>query len=329
MNKYLWLIVLFMLLFSCKSKKVSLAENDEQVDIPDFLEFFQPLKLPYHVTDTIFRHKEADTAVINNKLFTRLVPDTVLTRWFGKDGHPHLYAIGKIKVPRQETYLFVKGTTKDRRILYILCFDKKNHFSAARPILYSDNESGISGQASMDAKYTLTVSHQRKAADGQVLYKRDAYIFSEESGFILILTESNEKGTKIPPVYNPIDTLSRKHKFSGDYAQDKRNFVSIRDGKDATRFLFFVHFEKEDGTCKGELKGEGKFGSPGFAHYKSYSDPCAIDFSFGSGGLTLKEQGGCGVHRDIKCFFEGYYQRRKEVEKHGKAGKPKPPIKKT
>ncbi|HXO74160.1 MAG TPA: hypothetical protein VN824_02995, partial [Puia sp.] len=275
MNKYLWLIVLSALFFSCKSKKVSLAENDEQVGIPDFLELIQPLKLPYQVTDTIFRHKEPETSTINNKLFTRLVPDTVLTRWFGKDAHPHLYAIGKVKVPKQETYLFVKGTTKDRRVLYILCFDKKDRFSAARPILYSDNESNIRGQAGMDAKYTLTVTHQRKGGDGQILFKRDAYIFSEESGFILILTESNEKTTKIPPVYNPIDTLSRKHKFSGDYAQDKRNFVSIRDGKDPARCLFFIHFEKEDGTCNGELKGEARFSSPGVAHYKSYSDPCA------------------------------------------------------
>ena len=72
-----------------------------------------------------------------------------------------------------------------------------------------------------------------------------------------------------------------------------------------------------------ELKGEAKFSSPGVAHYKSYSDPCAIDFSFGSGGITLKEQGGCGVHRDIKCFFEGYYERR------SKESKVKPSAKKT
>jgi len=24
----------------------------------------------------------------------------------------------------------------------------------------------------------------------------------------------------------------------------------------------------------------------------------------------MKETGGCGVHRDIKCFFEGYFDRR-------------------
>jgi len=312
MKKYLLLIVLPALLFSCKSKKVSLAENDEKVDTHDFVEFFQPLRLPYQVTDTLLRRKEPETSTIHYKLFTRLIPDTVLTRYFGKENKPRLYAIGKIKVPDNETYLFIKAITKDRKALYILCFDKKNNFAVARPILYSDNEPGISGQAGMDAKYTLSVTHQRKAADGQIYYKKDAYVFNDAGGLILILTESNELKTKIPAIYNPIDTLAHKHKFTGDYAQDRRNIISVRDGRDATRILFFVHFEKDDGTCKGELKGEAKFIAANIARYRSNADPCVVEFSFNPSGVSMKEQGGCGVHRDIKCFFEGYFDKRKE-----------------
>jgi hypothetical protein len=314
MKKYLLLVVLPALLFSCKSKKVSLAENDEKVDLHDLTEFFQPLKLPYQVTDTLLRRKEPEASVIHYKLFTRLIPDSVLTRYFGKESKPRIYAIGKIKVPDNETYLFVKATAKDRKVLYILCVDKKNRFAAARPILYSDNEPGISGQAGMDAKYTLSVTHQRKASSGQVYYKKDAYIFNDSGGFILILTESNEAKTKTPAIYNPIDTLSHKHKYTGDYAQDRRNLVSVRDGRDASRILFFVHFEKEEGTCKGELKGEAKFISPTIARYRSNADPCVVDFSFSPSGVSMKEQGGCGVHRDIKCFFEGYFNKKKETK---------------
>ena len=318
MKKYLLLVVLPALLFSCKSKKVSLAENDDKVDTHDFVEFFQPLRLPYQVTDTLLRRKEPETSIIHYKLFTRLIPDTVLTRYFGKENKPRLYAIGKIKVPDNETYLFIKATTKDRKALYILCFDKKNRFAVARPILYSDNEPGISGQAGMDGKYTLSVTHQRKAADGQVYYKKDAYVFNDTGGLILILTESNEQKTKIPTIYNPIDTLPHKHKFTGDYAQDRRNIISVRDGRDATRILFFVHFEKDDGTCKGELKGEAKFVTANIARYRSNADPCVVEFSFNPSGVSMKEQGGCGVHRDIKCFFEGYFDKRKD---HGPATK--------
>jgi len=311
MKKFLLLILLPALLFSCKSKKTSLAENDDQVDAHDFAEFFQPLKLPFQVSDTILRHKDPEASLINNKIFTRLVPDSVLTKYFGKEVRPRLHAIGRVTVPDNETYLFVKATTATRKVLYIVCFDKKNAFSAARPVLYADNEPGYSGMAAMDLKYTLTVTHQRKGPDGQMLYKKDAYVFNDAAGFMLILTESNEAKNKIPPIYNPIDTFSHKHKFTGDYMQDKRNIISIRDGKDPSRFLFFVHFEKDDGSCKGELKGEAKFVSANTARFRSNADPCAVEFSFHTAGLAMKELDGCGNHRDIKCFFEGYYEKKK------------------
>jgi hypothetical protein len=322
MNKYLLLFVLSVLLWSCKNKKVSLAGNDDgELSAPEFMEYFQALKLPYMVTDTILRRKEAETAVINYKKFTRLVPDTLLFRYFGKEARPRLYAVGRIEVPGEETYLFVKGVTKDRRILFIICFDRKDQFSCARPAIYSDNTPGVSGQAGMDAKYTLSVTHLRKASDGETYHTTDDYVYNDAGVFNLILTESNELRTKIPPVYNPIDTLPHKHKFSGDYAQDKRNMIAIRDGKDPSRCWFFVHFEKDNGECKGELKGEAKFVSPGVARFRSYSDPCLVEFTFDAGGVSMKELGGCGVHRDIKCFFEGYFGRRREV--HGAAGRKK------
>jgi len=311
MNKYLLLIALAGLLFSCKSKKLSLAENDESLDAQEFVDFFQPLPLPWQASDTILRRKDGDSTLINYNLFTRFVPDTVLSRYFGKESRPRLHAAGRIRVPEKETYLFVKAAAGSRRVLYILCFDKKNKFAAARPAIYSDNESGVSGQASLDAKYTLSLLHQRRS-NGQILYHKDAYVYTPDIGFMLILTESNENVSRPPVIYNPIDTLPRKHKFTGDYAQDKRNFISIRDGKDASRILFFIHFEKDDGGCKGELKGTAKLVSANVARYMANGDPCMVDFSFGVEGVTIKEAGGCGNHRDIKCFFEGFFEKRKE-----------------
>jgi hypothetical protein len=323
MSKYLLLIVLSVLAISCKSKKVSPGSEDDEVTVPEFIQFFRPLPIPYDVTDTILRRKEPETAVIHYNLFARLLPDTLLPRYFGKNLKPHLYAVGKIKVPGAESYLFVKGVTSNRRILFVVVFDGKDHFSAARPVIYSDNEASLSGEAAMDAKYTLTVTQRRKGQDGQGYYTKNAYVFNNDGGFVLILTESNESRSKVPPIYDPIDTFPHRHKFSGDYAQDKRNIIAIRDdGKDAGRFWFFVHFEKDNGDCKGELKGQAKFVSPGIARYRSYSDPCTIQFTFENGGISMREVGGCGVHRDIKCFFEGFFDRRPEK-------KPKSAIKKT
>ena len=312
MNKYLLLVLLPGLFISCGNKKVSLAENDDKLDVHDFVGFFQPLGLPYQVGDTVLRRKEAETSLIHYNIFTRFVPDSVLSRYFGQGLRPRLYAIGKVAVPDNETYLFVKAATPARKVLYVLCFDKKNQFAAFRPVIYSDNEPGVSGQVAMDGKYTLTVMHQRKAADGQLFYKKDAYVFNDAGAFTLIMTESNEEAVKPAAVYNPIDTLPHKHKFSGDYAQDKRNLISIRDGKDASRMQFFIHFEKDDGECKGELKGVARFIASNMARYTANGDPCAVEFSFGPTTVSIRELGGCGNHRDIKCFFEGEFVRRKD-----------------
>lgn len=314
MNKYLLLAVLSVLVVSCKSKKVSLAGNDDgALSVTGFIDYFQPLPLPYAVTDTILRRKEPEAASINYKLFTRLLPDSLLTRYFGSGVRPRLYAIGKIKVPKAETYVFIKCVSSGRRMLYLLCFDPKDHYSAARAVLYSDNSSGVWGSAAMDARYTLSLTRYRKGSDGQVYHTTDDYVYNNAGGFSLILTESDENRNRVLPVYDPIDTLPHKHKFSGDYAQDKRNIIAIRDSKETGRFYFFVHFEKDNGECKGELKGEAKFVAPGVARYRAYSDPCAVEFAFDGGGVSMKELGGCGVHRDIKCYFEGYFQRRRTV----------------
>lgn len=314
MNKYLLLSVLMGLLLSCKHKKASLADNAE-VDVRDFIEFFQPLKLPYQVSDTILTRHASESLRIGNKSFEQFIPDTLITKYFGKTVKPRLYASGKVAVKKNETYFFVKALAPAKKLFYVLVFDKDNQFKAGMPLIIYDGAPRISWLAGMDAKYTISFTRQRKSMDGQVLYKKDAYVYSE-GAFILILTESNESSPKTLPVINPIDTLSHKRKFTGDYVQDKRNFISVRDGKDASHILFFVHFEKANGTCRGELKGQARFTNATTAQYRSNSDPCAVEFSFSSTAVRMKELGGCGNHRDIKCYFEGQYSKRKE-------GKPK------
>jgi hypothetical protein len=313
MNKYLLLVVLSGLLFSCKGKRPSLADSNSKVDIEDFIEFFQPLKLPYPLADSMFKRKDRDSSAINYAICTQFIPDTVFTKHFGGATNPKITALGKVSVPKNETYLFIKASTAAKKILYIAVFDKHGKFSVARPLIVSDNDPLTSDFAVMDTKYTLSIIHQRRTEDGQLLYKKDAFVYNDAGLFTLILTESNQGSPKGVSIINPIDTLSRKHKFTGDYLQDKRNFISVRDGKDPSRFVFFVHFEKDEGECKGELKGVAKFVTANMARYNGNNgDPCAIEFTFGDAGLSMKELEGCGNHRDIKCFFEGYFDKRKE-----------------
>ncbi|WP_315816523.1 hypothetical protein [Paraflavitalea speifideaquila] len=108
---------------------------------------------------------------------------------------------------------------------------------------------------------------------------------------------------------NPIDTFPAKNKFSGDYVKDKKNFISVRDGKRSTEPLIFVHFEKTD--CRGELKGMARFVSPAVAVFQESGNPCTLEFNFNNNRVAMKETGGCGTYRDIKCFLKAPILKRK------------------
>jgi hypothetical protein len=309
-----WILVLISLgiLFSCKSKKISLADN-EDVDIRDFIEFFQQVSLPFQFSDTMLVKHHNDSAAIGFQTLLRFVPDTVISKAFGKLVHPKLYPVGKAGGGKIETYIFIKAITAAKRVLYVFCFNKEDKFSAAKALITLEGDAKSNTVFTMDSKYTMTILRQRKS-EGQVLYRKEAYVYNDAGLFNLILTESNEAKPSAAMVYNPIDTLSRKHKFSGDYFQDKRNLVSVRDAKDNSKFLFFIHFEKEEGACKGELKGEGKMVSATIARFRSNADPCLIEFSFTTASVRIKELEGCGNHRDIKCNFEGVFEKKKEIK---------------
>ena len=177
------------------------------------------------------------------------------------------------------------------------------------PLLVQDNNAATYQSAVMDTRYSITTTRQYKASDGRTMYKKAAYAYiNGADAFALILTESNEAEAK-KDLTNPIDTLPRKNKLAGDYLQNKLNLVAVRDSKKPGEILFFVHFEKDAGGCKGELKGAAKIISPNKAVYRQSGDQCELTFIFSGNTVSIKEDG-CGSHRDIKCFFEGSFVRK-------------------
>jgi hypothetical protein len=194
----------------------------------------------------------------------------------------------------------------------VICMDADGKFSTGMPLLIREEGSEFRYAASVDTKYTISVSRQRKDAEGRNVFVRTVYVYNTGGAFTLIMTESNEGKPKTGQIYNPIDTLAHKHKFTGDYTQDKRNFITFRDGKNNSVIRFFVHFEKDEGNCKGELKGEARFVSSTLARYITNGDPCSIEFSFTEKNVRMKELEGCGNHRDIRCYFDGVYPKHKE-----------------
>lgn len=308
MKKYLFMLPLLLLLVHCKSKKGSLQDEDD-ITVTDFIEFFPDIKLPFRVADTNLLKKQTDTSLrISYNVFTRFVPDSIIQKDFGKNARPVITALGKVKEKGKETYLFAQAVAGNKRAAYLACFNRKDEFLRAMPIVRTGFGRFTSAYGALDSKFQITTYQENRARD--LTYKRNVYFFNADAKeFTLIFTEPNEE--MIENVINPIDTLARKHKWAGDYVKDKRNFVSIRDGSRAGEIEIFIHFEKDNGNCKGELKGTARVMSNTVAQYYQNGNPCTIELSFTSSRVRLKETAGCGTYRDIKCFFEGTYNKKK------------------
>lgn len=305
------------LLAGCKHKKKPLLSGEEPVAVNDFIDFFPEVKLPFQFADTDLVKKESDSLRISFKVFSQFVPDSALSRIFGKGVKPQFFPMGKVSVPNQETYVFVKSVSSGRYSGLLVCFDKKKNFIALMPVLEPDQNSLTQQVSGMDKKLSVYKIIRRKNSDGTVNEGKDVYILNSAArNFMLILTDPLDDHPSV--LINPIDTLSRKNKLSADYTAGKSNLVSIRDGRKPNRILFFIHFEKNYRECIGELKGEAVLKSSTIAEFRSNNDPCVLQLFFTPATVTIKELEGCGSHRGVHCVFEGKFFRKKEISKKKK-----------
>jgi len=293
--------------------------GDEKVHVSDFIDFFQTLKPPIQLGDTLLLKKEKDSLLISHKVFTQFMSDSVFRPVFAKGVNPKIYPLGKTISNDGETYLFLKAITNDKKAMYVIAVDKKKKFQAALTALRMDQSNITRQSLSIDRSMGITKSIIRKNADGTVSEGKDVYVFEPGSRkFILVMTDALEE--KPAELLNPIDTLSRKQKYTADYGTGKKNLVSIRDGRKNDRLSFYIHFEKNDGKCVGELKGEAIIKSTTTAEYRIDGDPCILKFRFSSGAVTLQEES-CGARRGLNCLFDGTYSRMKDSKSQKSAKK--------
>ena len=296
----------FLFLFSCKNKKTSNEENGFSYE--KYAEKFRSVSLPYQLSDTgLIRNR--DTTTLRSTELAQFIPQASHAKWFGK-GKVKYTAMVKLPTLGDLTYYIVKAVSGNKKIALLVAFNK-DQFGSVFPFLDPDNAATTSQISIVDKSYGITRNiTQRKndiVAEGKEVYDYNA----ETKQFSLILT--NPIINKNAIITNPIDTLPRKHKFAGDYIKDKRNYVSIRDGRYSNQLLVFIHLDKNKGECTGELKGDLLLTSSTTAIYRQGGDHCVLSFRFSPNSITIKEDEGCGSHRGVDCVFDGTFQRKKIV----------------
>lgn len=319
MRKFTLILLTCFLVFGCHNEPASLS-GTEHIDVKDFMAAFKEITAPTRFVDSNFT-KAADTTTISFTVFSQFVPDSVLRLITGKNPeYTSIHPIGKFDKD-DERYLFACFVQNKRKFLQTFVFNKKNNKYLSHLELLSQGakNDNYTKSVSITTEPTFIISREKINKQNQLAYTRNGYAYNSKAhGFIAVLNDTNEDEKRLNEIINPIDTFPVKNKYSGDYTKNKKNFISVRDASNTSKYFFFIHFETED-NCIGELKGEMIMRDATHAYYRQSGDPCVIDFTFGTKNITVKEQGNCGNHRGITCFFDDTYRKKKQETKKKEA----------
>jgi hypothetical protein len=308
-----------LLLVACKGKKTTAKEKKFTYD--EFAQSFKKATLPFVLTDTGFL-KNADTAAIRDKDFIALLQVSAVNEIFGKGTKVKFVPLWKMEGSAEEDYFIIKAQSNRKKAALLMVFNKDHQSKAGFDFLVPDNDPGTMQTSSIDRNYSVYRTVNKKNNDGTMGEGRDVYVYDKTArNFTLIMTDPLDEKELV--LTNPIDTLPKKHKLAGDYVKDKRNIVSIRDGRKPNLLTVFIHIEK-GADCSGEIKGDATITSASTAVYQQPGDPCILRLNFSNTSVRLTELGGCGSRRGLDCKFDGSFPRKKQSTAKSTKSKTKP-----
>jgi hypothetical protein len=309
--RYLSNLLILLALIGCAETKTDLSGNTP-LKINDFNAAFKNIDLPIRINDTNLV-AFTDTVEIGRKALAQFLPDSVVDAIAPKLlKNASIFTVGKIE-KETEYYLLLNNKDAKKQTVSVITFSKKNVFLGYQILTQFDltqKGSQFYGKTLLINKEPTFLIEENKLDPEQGLtHEKKGWAYTEQ-GFRLIYLDANIKPAQ-KAIINPIDTLPTLNIYSGDYARDKKNFISLRDFGDANKYQFFLHFEKKEGSCVGELKGLLNF-NKNQATYSEKGDPCTIQFTITGNIIKIKEDGNCGNHRNMTCYFNDSYDKKRK-----------------
>lgn len=309
-----YIIGLIFLMIACSEEKPDFTGNTP-IKINDFNKIFKIAALPISISDTNL-NRYTDTLTIGRKALEQFIPDSVVESIVSKkDKSAVIHPILKIE-KEQEYYLLFRVQHATKFEICIIVFSKKNKYLGYKVITdfkVENNGSKHYGKVlNINKEPSFLVEENKMSEDNSLTYEKKGWAYID-STFRLIYFDSNKKPEN-SKVINPLDTLPMNNSFSGDYSNDPKNFISIRDYSVPNKYQFFLHFEKNNGDCVGELKGLMSF-TKNTAIYSEKGDACIIHFKVEDNQITMKEDGNCGNHRNMSCYFNASFDKKRKPKK--------------
>lgn len=309
----LWFSLILMIISSCHPKGRASQEGGV-FTYSDLLLQFPVFNLPFKYNEDSLQKILPDSLQLDAKRTGKFIPDSL---WF-PEGKTHvktdIYPLGQRRYHNLRL-LMIKVVSPVTQKADLLIYGKDGKLIGVKEIASASKANPNQVFSfSLDNKFLLRVNERKQLDNGFVITREQVYGINPDGSLLLIMTNTNEPAN--PNSFtNPIDTLPHKDHFSGDYYTTKYDMVSIRDGKTKNTFRFFIHLNKSNGDCTGELDGTGKFTRKDIGEFQEQNGPCAVRFRFSPGRVTIEEVGGCGAYRGINCLFDGTYSLKREKKK--------------
>jgi hypothetical protein len=311
--RYLSNLLILLALIGCAETKTDLSGNTP-LKINDFNAAFKNIELPIRINDTNLV-AFTDTIKIGRKALEQFLPDSVVDAIAPKLlKNASIFTVGKIE-KETEYYLLLNNKDAKKQTVSVIAFSKKNVFLGYQVLTQFDltqKGSQFYGKTLLINKEPTFLIEENKLDPEQGLTNEKKGWAYTDQGFRLIYLDANIKPEQ-KAILNPIDTLPTLNTYSGDYARDKKNFISLRDFGNTNKYQFFLHFEKKEGSCVGELKGLLNF-NKNQATYSEKGDPCTIQFTITGNVIKIKEDGNCGNHRNMTCYFNDSYDKKRKIK---------------
>jgi hypothetical protein len=307
MNKLLLALLAICLMGACKSKHKK-GPGDE-FTLEDFRQLFDSRALPYKLTTDSLKIEQADSLVITPELMKQFLSDSLIKADYPAEAAVKFFPLAYFEGKELDFYV-VKATAKAATTAYLYMMDKKGHYLNAMQVAKVTANSKMVRYFSVDNKQVVKITEENELSGNRTSTKEEFYDVKTDGKTMLMMTNSSGEAAA-GQIFNPLSSLPAKNKLSGDYEAGELSLVSIRDGSDPKSFQFFISFSRESSGCKGELTGTGHFVSANKGEYKDKESSCGISFQFSGGRMTIKEIGGCGAYRGVRCFFEGNYSKKK------------------
>jgi hypothetical protein len=320
MFRLAWVFGLLLGMIACKNNDKKSDEVNEENGTKSLGEQFQKAELPYLLSDTALL-KHTDTTSLHMSASQALLPDSLKNNYFGKTARIKYSPLAKFEAS-EGTYFLIKASTGSKKAALVALYDKENNFLSSYPFLFPDTDPSTSQSSSIDKSFTITRNIvQRSGAEvGSEGKEVVAYDATEKKFGLIMLDPLNENPAEI---VSPIDTFPKTHKLAGDYWMNKKNLISIRDGRYPNQLMVYVHTENTDGDCKGEMRGEFLMTTSTTATFRQGGDPCILNLQFKGNTVSINEQTGCGNYRGLDCPLTGTFTKKKPASAKPNTDKPK------